>query len=112
MWSRPGSNRRPIAFQANALPTELQDRDWLGQSGLRSHERIRTPDLTDYCRNLCALRKLSYMRFAVPTGFEPVTSTLRGWRALHAAPRDRDHFRFEQTLRSWRELNPRPRQWH
>jgi hypothetical protein len=27
---------------------------------------------------------------AVPTGFEPAASTLTGWRALQAAPRDLD----------------------
>ena len=58
-WLGPGSNRRPIAFQAD-----------------RSYQLSYPADE--------AFAETS----AVLTGFEPAASTLTGWRALQTAPQD------------------------
>ena len=44
-WLLPESNRRPLAFQASALPTELSSRG--------AHRGIRTPTLSIRSRVLC-----------------------------------------------------------
>src|SRR6266498_2991992 len=54
-WAGTGSNRRLCGFQPHALPTELPARGRTGQ--------------------------VASVRSAVPTGFEPATSTLTGWCA-------------------------------
>ena len=47
-WSQTGSNRRPQACKASALPTELRPRPWLvGQGGLEPP----TPRLSSVCSN-------------------------------------------------------------
>ncbi len=70
LWSGPGSIRRPHAFQARALPTELPD---------------PSPRLA---------------RLAVLTGFEPATSGLTGRRALQTAPQDPAVFRTPNGIRT------------
>ena len=46
-WSRTGSNRRPIACKATALPTELRPHKLVGQGGLEPP----TPRLSSVCSN-------------------------------------------------------------
>ena len=48
-WSRSGSNRRPVACKATALPTELRPPDFLGVPGIgrRTKKRSSKPILRD-----------------------------------------------------------------
>ena len=65
VWFCPASIRGPYAFQAYALPTELQN-------------HVMRPSYAE------ALDGVSgHPLIAVPTGFEPATSGLTGRRELH-----------------------------
>ena len=54
-WRRTGSNRRPIACKATALPTELRPQtNMVGQGGLEPP----TPRLSSVCSNQLSYRPL------------------------------------------------------
>jgi hypothetical protein len=85
-WSRSGSNRRPQACKARALPTELRPRfrkvSWLASAtrSLRGGTRPPSPKWLRRAPIPCVSRK---RRVVGPGGVEPPTSRLSGVRSNH-----------------------------
>ena len=83
-WSRSGSNRRPQACKARALPTELRPRisgksDWRQPTEARGRfARLRRTGFG--AATFAALRE---RRLVGPGGVEPPTSRLSGVRSNH-----------------------------
>ena len=91
-WSRSGSNRRPQACKARALPTELRPRS-------RKAAWRQPPDLSavalakaEACGRFARLRRTGFgvatpaasqRRLVGPGGVEPPTSRLSGVRSNH-----------------------------
>ena len=79
-WSDGGSNPRPPACKAGALPTELPPRHDLKHALTLRHKAERN---TNLCRALPAPQAKSHLfswMVGVP-GLEPGTSILSGWRS-------------------------------
>jgi hypothetical protein len=85
---RPGSNRRPSAWEADALPTELRPHVDL-HVHFTTHSRFPSMSGVSSCG---AWRELSYARTSTFTYTSPLTAVSRrpSTRTLHAnAPRER-----------------------
>ena len=80
-WSRSGSNRRPQACKARALPTELRPQKSV-QSGLPSRSRGRKPVFAPRGSDAAAFAALQ-RRLVGPGRVERPTSRLSGVRSNH-----------------------------
>ena len=97
MVERPGSNRRHLAPQASALPTELhptyfkeRERWFSGQSLLQLALLVvvQTPMiLTSHLYQVFHITIPQSTLIVIPVGFEPTTSTLEGWRSIQLSYR-------------------------
>src|SRR5262245_43024694 len=101
-WSQTGSNRRPPACKAGALPTELWPlRDEESRSRQSRQQRPSAPPLIDLA---------GFLKMVGLDRLERSTSPLSGVRSNHLSYRPEEHTRFKGQAPLRETPKPRARE--